>query len=71
MLDLLQKQTSEQQRFLQLQEELEKIRACVDTLVKEKDEEIVKSTTLKQWIDELKDRFMIELTVLSDHNVRS
>lgn len=75
----LRKQTDKQQNYVQLESDIEEIRTKVQNMLQAKDDEIValkdlplsqlKSTTIKQWINEMKDRFMTELAVLSDNNM--
>lgn len=76
----LRKQTDKQQNYVQLESDIEEIRTKVQNMLQAKDDEIValkkdlslsqlKSTTIKQWIDEMKERFMTELAVLSDNTM--
>lgn len=75
----LRKQTDKQQNYVQLESDIEEIRTKVQNMLQAKDDEIValkdlplsqlKSTTIKQWINEMKDRFMTELAVLSDNTM--
>ena len=80
MLDALTESSSKQKNFVQLISDIEDLRVKVDGILQGKDNDIqelkkqlsnaqLRSDTVKQWIDEDKNRFVQELNTLAENNI--
>ena len=76
----LHSSTSKQVSFFKLESDIEQMKNKITEVIQVKDDEIqdvkkqlanaqLKSSTVKQWLDEDKNRFMTELNVLLDNNI--
>ena len=81
LVSLYQHEKLKNEHFDKILEDVNKMRQLLQTEIQTKDEQIVnlskdfeevgvKASTVKQWIEELKDRFIIELNVVSEDNAR-
>ena len=77
----LETQSFKTEDFRKLEEQIEGIRQMVDTKMVERDQQIgvlnkeietteIKSSSVKQWIEEMKEKFTPELGILKDHNIQ-
>lgn len=76
----MQNQAYKAHKFVSLEADIEALKQKVDIKIAEKDMQIaelkkdvtfnqLQCQTIKQWIDELRDKFMMELSVLSENNM--
>ena len=81
LVPLYQHEKFKNEHFDKILEDVDKMRQLLQTEIQTRDKQIanlskdvakvgVKASTIKQWIEELKDRFIIELNVLLEDNAR-